>query len=110
MPFGLFGIGAQNLFNQKRLSRGATKGVRILESVGCNFDNAGELTHDQLDADVCAVLGWRFFFPSAFWPVELVPPPTPPVEQNLAVFRDANGILREGRMLMPQGVKSRLGH
>jgi hypothetical protein len=74
----------------------------ILESVGCNFSNSGELTHDQLDAGVCAALGWRFFIPCADWPVEHVPPPTPPVEENLAVFRDASGILREGRMLMPQ--------
>ncbi len=74
----------------------------ILEAVGCDFDRAGELTPDQLDAGVCAALGWRFFFPNADWRVELFPPPTPPVEQNLAVFRDPNGILREGRMLMPQ--------
>lgn len=75
----------------------------ILEAVGCNFGNTGDLTHDQLDAGICAALGWRFFFPGgADWLVELSPPPTPPVVRSLAVFRDANGILREGRMLMPQ--------
>jgi hypothetical protein len=74
----------------------------LLEAVGCDFGNVGSLTHDQLDAALCAALGWRLFYPDDRWAVELAPTAMPEIAQNCAVFRDANGILREGRMLMPK--------
>jgi Protein of unknown function (DUF429) len=73
---------------------------QILELMGCNFPRPN-LSHDELDAALCAALGWRFYYPQNRCDVELAPPPTPSVAPALAVFRDQKGILREGRILMP---------
>jgi hypothetical protein len=82
---------------RKQTREGLHQRRAILERVGCNFAPASRLTHDQLDAAVCAALGWRYFFPRAEFRVELAPQDEP----NSAVSRDDNGVLREGRILMP---------
>ena len=92
------------VLHSKSTVAGRQQRTAILQAFGCNFGNVLNPTHDQLDAALCAVLGWRFFHPEKLGnglAVELVRPPTPPVAPARAVFRDGGGALREGRMLMP---------
>jgi hypothetical protein len=79
--------------HSKATREGRDQRTEILKILGCRFVQPGPLTHDQLDAAVCAVLGWRFFYSSVACPVTLI--------GDIPVYRDANKVLREGRMLAP---------
>ncbi len=94
----------------KSTAVGRTQRRTILEAAGCMLPQR-DLSHDELDAALCATLGWRLFFPRNGCAVGLAPPPTPCVVPNVAVFRDNGGILREGRILMPipRGTTSQIG-
>ena len=92
-------------FQSKSTPAGRQQRSQILEAMGCRLPQR-RLSHDELDAALCAALGWRFYYPHDGGNVELAPPPTPCVAPGLAVFRDQGGTLREGRILMPLRNKS----
>ncbi|WP_233614177.1 MULTISPECIES: hypothetical protein [Corallococcus] len=59
-----------------------------MESSGLRFGNSGTCTHDQLDAALCAWLGWL----TRTRPGDVI-------AVGLPLTRDADGTLREGRIL-----------
>lgn len=77
----------------KSTIEGRKQRTAILEGIGCRFENSKLATHDELDAALCAALGWRWFVPTDGLKVALT--------GDVQAYRDDFRILREGRMLMP---------
>ncbi|NBD12859.1 MULTISPECIES: DUF429 domain-containing protein [Corallococcus] len=72
----------------KATPEGRARRKALLEAAGLRFVDAGPCTHDQLDAAVCAWLGWL---------TRMRPEDVTAV--GLPLTRDAEGTLREGRIL-----------
>ncbi|GMU10700.1 DUF429 domain-containing protein [Corallococcus caeni] len=72
----------------KASPEGRARRQALLESAGLRFSDAGTCTHDQLDAALCAWLAWR----TRTRPREVT-------AVGLPLTQDADGTLREGRIL-----------
>ncbi|MBN8230134.1 DUF429 domain-containing protein [Corallococcus macrosporus] len=72
----------------KASPEGRARRQALLEATGLRFENAGTCTHDQLDAALCAWLGWC----TRARPGDVT-------AVGLPLTQDAAGTLREGRIL-----------
>jgi hypothetical protein len=72
----------------KATPEGRARRQALLEAAGLRFVDGGPFTHDQLDAALCAWLGWR----TRTRPSEVT-------AVGLPLVQDAEGTLREGRIL-----------
>ena len=81
------GLGGKKL-PKKDTPEGRRRRRELLEQKGLRFPRSGLLTHDELDASLCAWLGWRLHREPAG--VHAV---------GLPLWKDADGWLREGRIL-----------
>ncbi|NOK39237.1 DUF429 domain-containing protein [Corallococcus exercitus] len=80
----------------KASPEGRARRQALLESAGLRFLDAGTCTHDQLDAALCAWLGWR----TRTRPGDVT-------TVGLPLTQDADGTLREGRILdLDRGVQA----
>jgi hypothetical protein len=82
----------------KTKARGRNQRAALLQEMGLHLP-LGNPTHDQLDATLCALLGWRFFAPAPNCRVTMF--------GSRGVYRDTNGVLREGRMLHPMSLEAK---
>ncbi|AFE03224.1 hypothetical protein COCOR_00031 [Corallococcus coralloides DSM 2259] len=72
----------------KSTPEGRARRQSLLESSGLRFEDAGTCTHDQLDAALCAWLGWL-----------MLTRPEHVTAVGLPLTLDTDGTLREGRIL-----------
>ncbi|NOK23127.1 DUF429 domain-containing protein [Corallococcus carmarthensis] len=80
----------------KATPEGRAQRQALLEAAGLRFMDAGTCTHDQLDAALCAWLGWL----TRTRPQDVI-------AVGLPLTQDADGTLREGRILdLNRGVQA----
>jgi hypothetical protein len=82
----------------KKKGQGRDQRATLLREMGLHLP-LGNPTHDQLDAALCAFLAWRFFAPDSNCRVMMF--------GSTPVYRDKNGVLREGRMLHPMSPEAK---
>jgi len=81
----------------KSTIRGREARTTVLANAGLQgLTLAPPPTHDQLDAGLLALLGWMFIDPKSFSVSSIILVGEP-------VFRDSQGVLREGQIVMPAG-------
>lgn len=83
---------------RKTKAKGRNQRAALLQDMGLHLP-PGNPTHDQLDAALCALLGWRFIAPTPDCRVRML--------GSTPVYRDRHGVLREGRMLHPMSPEAK---